>query len=225
MRETAAGWSVTAKGAVTTLDPRSPLVLDLHALGRRAGSKIDVTRTVPAPADLGVAMARVPEGSDISLQVQCESAGEGVWVTGSVDCTVVGECSRCLEPIDWPQQVSFAELFAYPPTDHRGARIEVAYTDEGAEPAALVEDDLIDLEPIVRDAVVLALPLAPICDEQCAGLCPQCGVRLEVGHDHHHEVLDPRWDALRSLAAGLDDTSAAPPTAPFHARPDDDKDR
>lgn len=184
---------------MTSLDPRAPLVLDVHDLGRRAGSLKDTTRVVPAPADLGVALARIPEGADLHLDVRCESAGEGIWVTGTVAFTVVGECARCLEPITWPQEATFSELFSYPPSDARGARIMEDGDEE--EPAMLVEDDLIDLEPIVRDAVVLTLPLAPVCSEDCAGLCPTCGVRLEAGHDHRHDTIDPRWEALRALTA------------------------
>ena len=189
------------KGAVPTLDPRSPLVLDIRELGRRAGSIMETARVVPAPVDLAVALARVPEGADLALRVQCESAGEGIWVTGSVDFTVVGECARCLEPLSWPQEATFEELFAYPPTDARGARVDEDDDEEGER--SIVEDDLIDLEPIVRDAIVLSLPMAPMCREQCAGLCPTCGVRLEAGHDHRHETIDPRWEALRALT---DDT-------------------
>lgn len=182
---------------MTSLDPRAPLVLDVHDLGRRAGSLKETARVVPAPADLGVALARVPEGADLALTLRCESAGEGIWVTGTVAFTVVGECARCLEPIAWPQEARFSELFSYPPSDARGARIMEDEDEE--EPQIYVEDDLIDLEPIVRDAVVLTLPLAPVCDEDCAGLCPTCGVRLEAGHDHRHETTDPRWEALRAL--------------------------
>lgn len=188
---------MSTKGDVTALDPRSPLVLDMRELGRRAGSMWETSRVVPAPADLGIALAGIPEGADMDLEVRCESAGEGIWVTGTIGSTVVGECARCLEPITWPQEAAFSELFAYPPTDARGAR--VAPDDDEIEPPIYVEDDLIDLEPIVRDAVVLTLPLAPVCANDCAGLCPTCGVRLETGHDHRHDMIDPRWEALRAL--------------------------
>lgn len=188
---------MSTKGDVTALDPRSPLVLDVRELGRRAGSLWETSRVVPAPADLGIALARILEGGDLALDVRCESAGEGIWVTGTVAFTVVGECARCLDPMTWPQEASFSEMFAYPPTDHRGARVDAG--DDEEDPPIYVEDDLIDLEPIVRDAVVLALPMAPVCADDCAGLCPTCGVRLVVGHDHRHDTIDPRWEALRAL--------------------------
>jgi uncharacterized protein len=63
-----------------------------------------------------------------------------------------------------------------------------------------VHDDHVDLEPLVRDAVVLALPFQPVCQGDCLGLCPQCGVRLLDNPGHEHEAaVDPRWAALSGL--------------------------
>jgi uncharacterized protein len=65
-----------------------------------------------------------------------------------------------------------------------------------------MEGDLIDLEPALRDQVVLALPFTPLCSDDCAGLCPECGVRLDDEPDHKHEdAVDPRWSALGGLLA------------------------
>jgi len=183
---------------VTGLDPRSPLVLDVRSLQRTPGSMVTVTRDVPAPANLGVAMARVPEGSPIDLDLRLESVLEGVLVSGSADLMVSAECSRCLEPVEWQQEIDLTELYRYPTTDARGAVVEVE--DESDDPLPELEDDLIDLEPTLRDAVVLDLPLAPLCREDCLGLCPQCGVRLEDDPQHVHEANDPRWAALAALA-------------------------
>jgi uncharacterized protein len=62
-----------------------------------------------------------------------------------------------------------------------------------------IDDDL-DVEPVLRDAVVLALPLNPVCDPECPGLCPECGARLADDPDHTHEAaIDPRWSALKEL--------------------------
>ena len=188
----------------------------------------ETSRVVGAPADLGVALARVPEGSDLHLSIRCESAVEGVWVTGTVGYRVEGECARCLEPIAWSEEASFAEMYGYPPTNARGARVDVD-TDED-DPLPMVEDDLIDLEPMVRDAVVLGLPIAPVCDADCAGLCATCGLKLQPGEIHRHEQIDPRWAALAGLAAPSDDESDVdgPSTAhdPHQANPmhDDDTD-
>lgn len=182
---------------MTDPDPRSPLVLDVRRLPRAPGSMSTVVREVPAPAGLGVAMARVPEGSPIALDLRLESVLEGILVSGSADLTVVAECARCLEPVDWREEFDLTELFRYPATDARGAFVEEP--DESDDPLPEVQDDLVDLESVLRDAVVLDLPLAPLCQEDCPGLCPQCGVRLVDQPDHRHESTDPRWAALAAL--------------------------
>ena len=63
-----------------------------------------------------------------------------------------------------------------------------------------IEDDMIDLEPVLRDAVLPSLPFQPVCRDDCPGLCSQCGARLEDDPEHHHEQIDPRWAALEALA-------------------------
>jgi uncharacterized metal-binding protein YceD (DUF177 family) len=135
----------------------SSLVLDVRSLPRRPGSMSEVTRQASAPADLGVAMARVREGSPIELDIRLESVMDGVLVTGTADLEVSAECSRCLDPIVWDETVKFTELFTYPATDARGARVQEIEEDD--DPLPVLEDDLIDLEPLIRDAVVLDLPL------------------------------------------------------------------
>ena len=182
---------------MTGLDPKNPLVLDVRTLQRRPGSMVTVTRRVPAPADLGVAMARVPEGSPIDLDLRLESVLEGVLVSGTADLQISAECSRCLEPFDWREEFDLTELFRYPPTDAHGSIVEEE--DESEDPLPVLQDDLIDLAPVLRDAVVLDLPLAPLCREDCLGLCPDCGVRLEDDPQHVHETSDPRWAALAAL--------------------------
>ena len=188
-------------------DPRvsstgSELVLDVRSLPRRPGSMLEVNRQASAPAGLGVAMARVREGSPIELDVRLESVMDGVLVTGTADREVSAECSRCLDPFDWQETVEFTELFTYPATDARGGRVE-EISDED-DPLPVLEDDLIDLEPLIRDAVVLDLPLAPVCDTECRGLCPTCGERLNDEDDHLHETTDPRWSALQGLLESTD---------------------
>ncbi len=182
---------------MTGLDPRHPLVIDVRSLARTPGSMVTVARDVPAPAGLGVAMARVPEGSPVDLDLRLESVLEGVLVSGSADVEVVAECARCLDSFEWHQGIDLTELFRYPTTDARGA--VVVEEDESDDPLPILLDDSIDLEPVLRDAVVLDLPLAPLCREDCLGLCAVCGVRLEDDPRHQHETTDPRWAALAAL--------------------------
>ena len=183
---------------MTALDPKSPLVLDLRALAlqRRPGSMVELERELSSPGDLGVPMARVPAGSPIQVYVRLESVLEGVLVTGTAEVVVEGECARCLDPLDWDETVEFRELFVYPATDARGAMVETPSEDDALP---VIENDCINLEPLLRDALIPALPMAPLCDPDCAGLCPTCGVRLDNEPGHAHEQLDPRWAALAEM--------------------------
>ncbi len=168
-------------------------MLDTRELGRRPGSQRQVSRTVPAPADLGIEVLSVPEGAPVELDLRLEAVMEGVLVTGSASAALEGECVRCLEPIREDLEVTFQELFVY--DDIRDA--------EGAEEddeVSMLQDDLVDLQPLLRDAVVLALPFQPLCQDDCPGLCTECGVRLADDPDHTHEAaIDPRWAKLAEL--------------------------
>jgi uncharacterized protein len=171
------------------LDPRRPLVLDVRELGRRPGSMRPVRRTAPAPGGLALELARVEEGAPLELDLRIEAVVEGVLVSGQVSAAVRVECSRCLEPVGTELTVDLQELFAYPDSATAGT----ADSDE----VRRLSGDQLDLEPVVRDAVVLGLPLAPRCRDDCRGLCPSCGARWDdLPADHHHDTIDPRWAAL-----------------------------
>jgi DUF177 domain-containing protein len=154
------------------LDPRLPFVFDTRTLG--FADARSVARTVPAPASLGVEMVSVPEGADLELEVQLERVTEGVLVTGTARAPLVGECARCLDLFTSATEVRFTELFTHDASDD---------DSDGY----LLDGDLLDLEPALRDALVLELPLAPLCAEDCPGLCSECGVRLaDAGPGHGH---------------------------------------
>ncbi len=167
----------------------NPWFVDLRELGRRAGSMSEIERTLPAPADWRVELIGVPEGAEVSLPLRLESVMEGVLVSGEVDVPVTGSCARCLEPIEDTLELDVQELFAY-----EGSTTEATSEEDEVR---LVDGEHLDLEPMLRDAVVLSLPLAPVCDEDCSGLCAGCGQRLDdLPADHSHEQSDPRWAAL-----------------------------
>ena len=174
--------------ALTGPESRPPLVFDTREIKR--GSLLEVDRLVPAPADLGVALATFPEGSDLTLNLTFEFVVDGIIVRGTVEGTVHAECARCLDPVTWREQVELTELFLFPP-QREG--------EELSEDDLVLEGDLLDLEPTVRDAVVLQLPLAPVCREDCPGLCSACGARLAEDPEHSHDEVDPRWAALTAL--------------------------
>ena len=114
-------------------------------------------------------------------------------MSGTARSLASGECGRCLDPVTVPVSIELCELYAYPDPDERDA-------DENDD-VGRVEGDLIDLEPRLRDAVLLALPLRPVCQADCPGLCATCGARLaDEPPGHGHDEIDPRWEALRGLA-------------------------
>ncbi|WP_155390094.1 YceD family protein [Catellatospora paridis] len=186
------------------LDPRAPLVLDTRDLPRGAGSMRTIQRVVPAPADLGLALIGVPEGADLTLDLRLESVSEGVLVSGTISGEVTGECARCLTDIGEPLTVNIQELFAYADSA----------TDETTDEHEVgrLQDDMIDLEPTLRDAVVLELPVNPLCREDCPGLCPDCGVRWDdLPEGHTHEQIDPRWAKLSKLTGSSGPDEPAEP--------------
>ncbi len=178
-------------------DLASPWVVSVRELGRSPGAMRPLKRTIPGPAEpdrLGTDSIHVAPGEPVELDLRLESVTEGVYVSGTVRAPLVGECARCLDPLTDEVAVDLGELYAYPDS----------VTDETTDVDELprVVDEHIDLEQTVRDAVVLALPLAPLCRPDCAGLCPDCGEKwADLAPDHGHETLDPRWAALRERAS------------------------
>ncbi|MFE6688348.1 YceD family protein [Streptomyces sp. NPDC057743] len=172
-------------------------MFDTRELGRRPGTLKRLSRSVEAPADLGNEVIGAPQGAPVELDLRLEAVMDGVLVTGTARATVKGECVRCLEPLERVLEADFQELFAYPDADARTTASDDDAEDE--EDTFYIEDDLFDLEPVLRDAVVLALPLQPVCREDCPGLCSECGARLADDPDHHHDAVDMRWAALQEL--------------------------
>ena len=137
------------------------------------------------PERWGSDVAFIKEGEIFELDMRIESVHEGILVTGVVFADGDGACSRCLEPLLLDVEVDFQELFAY----------SVDNEDDFA-----VEDEQINLEQVIRDAVVLSLPFQPVCSEDCLGLCANCGVKMAENPHHVHEaVIDSRWSALEKL--------------------------
>ncbi|MEU6132865.1 YceD family protein [Saccharopolyspora sp. NPDC047091] len=172
-----------------------PWVIDTRELGHRAGSSRSFDRSAPAPAGFGLEMIGVPEGDPVQLDVLAESVVEGVLISGTATAEFTGECARCLDQFSEEIEIELRELYAYPDSTTE------ATTDE--DEVSRVVDDLIDLEPAVRDAMLLTMPTSPVCSEDCEGLCTGCGVKwAELGSDHTHETMDPRWAALRERFGG-----------------------
>ncbi|UQE77005.1 YceD family protein [Gordonia sp. PP30] len=156
---------------------------------------VEVHRTFAAPERIGAEMIGIPAGGEIEFDLRLESVSEGVLVTGTVSAATEGQCGRCLEPLGDEVDVFLTELFAYPDSATEQT------TDE--EDVARLIDDEVDLEQFVIDLVGTELPLSPVCDADCPGLCVECGVRLaDAEPDHGHDIIDPRWAALADKLKG-----------------------
>jgi uncharacterized protein len=160
----------------------------------------------------GVELISVPPGEVIEVDLRLESVTEGVLATADVFATAMGECIRCLDPIAIDIDRSFQELYRYEVHHEKGSKgskkrrpSEDVIDDLDVDDELLMQGDYIDLETPLRDAIVLALPVNPLCSEDCLGLCQQCGEKwADLPEGHAHEQIDPRWAALGSLEADKD---------------------
>ncbi len=147
---------------------------------------------VPSPSRIGLELIGIQSGAPLDLDLRVESVSEGVLVTGTLVAPTAGECARCLTPFTGRVEVQMTELFAYPDS------ITEATTEE--DEVGRVVDDIVDLEQPIIDAVGLELPFSPLCQPDCPGLCPQCGVQLATAEPgHHHDQIDPRWAKLATM--------------------------
>ncbi|WP_353828244.1 YceD family protein [Agromyces sp. SYSU T0242] len=181
-------------------DHQSPFRVSVRDLVNRPGEMREQRIDAPSGEPLGEGLVTVGAGSELAVDLRLESVHEGVLVTADVDATAEGECGRCLIEIALPVRVEFQELFAY----HSGEAFEYE-----------VQDDHVDLEPLIRDAVVLALPFQPVCRPDCPGLDPETGLRLA---DHpelanSEPQTDTRWAALAGFQASDDDGPGDAPEA------------
>ncbi|GAA1147739.1 YceD family protein [Nesterenkonia lutea] len=174
------------------------LSVDVQELRGKPGTQHEILRTVPAPEDLATVLIGIPQGSELQLDLRLESVHEGVLMTGTASGEVVGQCGRCLDELKHQLTVDIMQLFSWP----QKARTDAAEEDD-EDTRPMGSDLTIDLEPVLRDLMVSALPFQPVCREDCPGLCSVCGFRMEDDLDHFHEQLDPRWAALKDVAVGL----------------------
>ncbi|MGV1008204.1 MAG: YceD family protein [Dermatophilaceae bacterium] len=181
---------------MTRLDPRAPLVLDTRELRRRPGSMLELDRQLHTQEALGTEIVAVPAGAVLDLALRVEAVSEGILLSGTVRSSATGMCVRCLDPVRLAVEAPLQELFVY--GDRAAHHHEVSADPDDADVHELA-GDLLDLEPVLRDAMVPALPFQPVCRPDCPGLCSECGARLADDPGHHHDVFDARWAALRTL--------------------------
>lgn len=164
-----------------TLGPRKPLVVHVGELRRRTGTRADLRREAVLD-DLALSTSGVVPGGVVVVEGALESIADGVVVTGTVSAPWEAACRRCLSPITDRLTVPVREVFVRNPIE--------------GETWPLAGDQL-DLEPMVREAVLLALPLAPLCRPDCAGVGPEAAA--PGGDEEETEGGDPRWAALDQL--------------------------
>ncbi len=179
-------------------DAARPWVFDTRDLARRPGTMKTFSRVVPAPEPIGTEVIAIAPGQPVEVELRMESVVEGVLATGSGEATATGVCVRCLDVVDLEVGVRFQELFAYVDRAAHHHDVGVGQDDDDVHE---LEGDLMDLEDVLRDAVVTALPFQPLCRDDCPGLCSECGARLADDPDHQHDVIDPRWSVLADLAS------------------------
>ena len=168
-----------------------PFAIRVRDIVRRPGEMREVDFEAPAPEKWGEGLVSVDIGTLVDLEVRLESVHEGILVSGSAAAEYTGVCGRCLTDITEALEVEFQELFAYP----------------GEEATDFeVQDDHVDLETLVRDAIVLSLPFQPVCQPDCPGLDPVTGERMtDSTGPEQREPLDPRWAALQDYTTDHDE--------------------
>lgn len=155
----------------------------------------------------------LPVGTPVALTVAATSIDDGVYVQVTGECALVGECVRCLDAATKTVAIDVSETYleARPARGQGGTRPAAgsagSFEVEGDELDApyLIDRDQIDLEPLVRDAILGESDYQPLCRPDCPGLCPHCGIRLdEAPADHHHEFINPRFEVLRDFFSNSD---------------------
>ncbi len=179
-----------------------------HELPRRAGEMKEYQLDLEILESVGVPLVAVAAGDVIEIDMRLESVAEGILLSADVYAVAKGECIRCLDPVEITVERKIQELYRYEPTNEKGGKRKKSGRNDRADEVDLEEDDelwldgnVMNLETPIRDAIVLDLPVNPLCSEDCLGLCPDCGEKWEkLPEGHSHEVIDARWAGL----AGLD---------------------
>jgi uncharacterized protein len=163
------------------------LLVPVTEVRRHLGTRAPVDRSMDAEG-LALSDVRVPDGAEIRFVGAIESISDGIALTGDVSVAWVGSCRRCLDEIDGTASADVREIYETHPTDGETWPLE---------------DDQIDLGPLLHDTALLALPLAPLCDDDCVGPAPDrfpATVESDADEDDDAEPpRDPRWAALDDL--------------------------
>lgn len=181
---------------------RSPFLFNTHDLPRRPGEMREANLRITEHEELGFDVLSIPKNEPIEIDLKVESVSEGVLASAHIESVAIGECGRCLEPLKFEISEDFQELYEYQKdTRQKTKKKPVDESDESDElDVRQMDGDDIDLDGPIRDAIILNLPLNPLCKPDCLGLCPECGEKFEnLPENHSHEKIDARWAALGDL--------------------------
>ncbi len=129
-------------------------------------------------------------------------AGLDMRLRGSIKATISATCDRCLNEVKIPVEIPF-DLF-YTPADPGAEYSSEHELNERDLDFAVYENDQIDLDGLILEQLELSLPSRVLCREDCRGLCPQCGADLNVEQCECQALIDPRWQALADIKAGME---------------------
>ena len=167
----------------------NPWLIPITTLRRNPGSRRHEQR-VGRIGELSVAGSVVSADAEVSADAVLDSVGGGIEVSAELRAPWQGECRRCLRALSGELHCDVRELYA----PRRAGE-----PDDADEETYPISGDTLDLRPLVRDALLLELPIAPVCQADCQGLCPTCGADLNEGPCGCEPVSDPRWGALDVL--------------------------
>ncbi|MFU0547428.1 DNA-binding protein [Gardnerella vaginalis] len=217
---------------MTSHPSQSLWAVPVAQMAARAGSSMQLHRAFPAPEGIGDSVIGVQPGSDVTIDGNFDSVVDGLMFQGTITARVHAECSRCLMPLhrDWPVDVCafFARVESGKSgkSANGGARSNNSKSnrangdnddledadiwDEGDDSGNVYPlvggGDFADIEALIRDTMVSELPLKPLCEPDCKGLCTQCGENLNEHPEHHHDVTDIRFAALEGLKEKLENS-------------------
>jgi uncharacterized protein len=164
------------------------LLINAAELLRRPGSERRIALR-PTVAELGIVEPKFDPDAIVEVTLRLESLTDGIVVDGTLRAPWADSCRRCLAPAHGDVICEVHELYQHVVTD---------------PDAFEIVGDQIDLARMVRENILLDAPVAPVCRPDCAGLCPTCGIDLNLGTCACVSVdTDPRWDALSQLKANL----------------------
>ena len=199
---------------------QSPWSVPVAETAARPGQSKEVDLDMPAPSGIGDAVIGVPEGSEVRVDGRFDTIVDGLVFTGTLSAEAVGECGRCLKPLSPRIDVPVTAFFPFAPDPRhddahgkgrsgkgrRDEEVEIIAGEEESDDTYPLSPDgaSADLEALLRDNLVEALPVTPLCSPDCLGLCPRCGVNLNDDPDHTHDETNFRWSALEGLKAQLE---------------------